>query len=60
VKVYFREDMPVTDDVQIIKLDKDIVQEIRTELEKSGDSMVEVSGMGEWLVGYLPKQDEQI
>ena len=60
MKVYFREDMPVTDDVQIVKLDKDIVQEIRTELEKSGDSMVEVSGMGEWLVGYLPKHDEQI
>jgi hypothetical protein len=53
--VYFRENVPVTDDFEMIKLEENEAREIRAELDRNRKYMVEATGMGEWAVGYLAK-----
>jgi hypothetical protein len=53
IKVYYRENVPVTDDVKVIKLEENDVREIGAELDRSREYMVDATGMGDWAVGYL-------
>jgi hypothetical protein len=56
IKVFFREEGQEMDDVEVVKLDEDVLEEIRDELENSRKCMIEATDMGEWKVGYLAKE----
>jgi hypothetical protein len=41
-------------DVEVLKLDDDIVEEIKSELTESGN--LQSTTLGTWVVGYLPRR----
>lgn len=56
IKVMFRDTKSVTDDIEELRLDDDVVNHIKLELQRMGKQIVEVTRMGDWDVGYLPRK----
>ena len=55
IKVMFRDTKSTTDDVEDLRLDDDVVNHVRVALQKMGEQIVEITMMGDWNVGYLPR-----
>lgn len=53
IKVMFRDTTSATEDVEELKMDDDVVNHIRFELQRMGEQLVEMARMGDWSVGYL-------
>lgn len=56
IKVMFRDTKSMTDDIEELRLDDDVVNHIRLELQRMGKQIVEITRMGDWDVGYLPRK----
>jgi hypothetical protein len=55
VKVMIRDTKSTTEDVEELRLDDDVVNHVRLELQRMGEQIVELTRMGDWDVGYLPR-----
>ena len=55
VKILYQDAKVSSDDVEIVKLDGNVVGEIRRVLRASSELMVEGGVMGNWSVGYLER-----
>ena len=55
IKVMFRDISTSTDDVEELRLQDDVVGQIRSELQRMRKYMAEQSRMGDWEIGYLPR-----
>lgn len=53
IKVMFRDTTSATDDVEELRLDDDVVNHVRFELQRMGEQIVEMARMGDWSIGYL-------
>ena len=45
-----------TDGVEELRLEDDVVNEIKSELQRMQGYMVEKNRMGNWEIGYLPRK----
>ena len=53
VKVMFREKLSTDEDVDVVKVNEEVVNEVKCHLEETANEMIEKTKMGEWRVGYL-------
>jgi hypothetical protein len=43
----------ITDEIEVFRLEKNVIDHIKSDLETMTDEMVEKQGMGKWTAGYL-------
>jgi hypothetical protein len=56
IKVLFREDYTPTEDIEEIKVERNVITDFKSELEKMRDTMIEIPTNGDWKIGYLPRK----
>lgn len=55
IKVFYRETETLTEEFEVVNVERDVVEEMRDELEGMEKCILERSKMGIWKVGYLPR-----
>ena len=55
IKVMFKRISRAPDDIEVIKIDRDILEQLVSEVHRLHDYMVGTTSMGEWDIGYLPR-----
>ena len=55
IKLCFEECTTVGSEVEVLRYGDEVVGELRRELERSGDQLINTKRMGNWDIGYLPR-----
>jgi len=55
IKVMFRDTRSTSEDAEELRLDDDVVNHVRLELQKMRSQSIEITRMGDWDIGYLPR-----
>ena len=55
IKVMFRDTSSSSEDVEQLIFDDDVVNHVRLELQKMRSQSIEITRMGDWNIGYLPR-----
>jgi hypothetical protein len=55
IKLCFEECTKVGSEVEVLRYGEEVVGELRRELERSGDQLIKSKRMGNWDIGYLPR-----
>ena len=55
IKVMFRDTRSTSEDAEQLRFDDDVVNHVRLELQKMRSQSIEITRMGDWNIGYLPR-----
>jgi hypothetical protein len=57
IKLCFKECTKVGPEVavEVLRYGDEVVGELRTELERGGDQLIKAKRLGDWDIGYLPR-----
>ena len=55
IKLCFEECAKVGDEVEMLRYGDEVVAELRRELKQSRDQLIKSKKMGDWDIGYLPR-----
>ena len=55
IKICFQECTRVGSEIGVLHYSEEVVAELRGELERSRDQLIQSKRMGEWDIGYLPR-----
>lgn len=55
IKVMFKRISRAPDDIEVINIDRDVLEQLVSEVHRMHDYMIGPISMGEWDIGYLPR-----
>ena len=55
IKLCFQECTKVGNEVEVLRYGDEVVAELRRELKASQDQLIKSKKMGDWDIGYLPR-----